>query len=177
VFLPYLRDDSTLARPWARPGTAGLEHRIGGLEKENITGNVSYDPDNHELMTKIRAEKVDRVAQEIPPLTVYGADEGDLLVVGWGSTRVAIEAAVDRANAKGLSVGAVHLRFVRPLPNDLGKVLGRFKKVLVPELNNGQLIKILRDRYLLPIEGFNKIQGMPFGPAELLERFEQTLAN
>ena len=177
VFHPYLRDEATLARPWARPGTAGLEHRIGGLEKENVTGNVSYDADNHELMTKIRAAKVERVVQEIPPLSVFGADEGDLLVVGWGSTRGAIESAVDRATAKGLKVGAVHLRFVRPLPTDLGDVLSRFGKVLVPELNNGQLIRILRDRYLLPMEGYNKIQGMPFGPAELLERFEHTLAN
>ena len=177
AFLPYVRDDTTLARPWARPGTPGLEHRIGGLEKAHETGNVSYDPDNHEFMTRLRAEKVERVTQEIPPLEIHGVDEGDLLVVGWGSTRGAIEVAVDRANENGHRVGAVHLSYVRPLPPDLGSVLSRFGKVIVPELNDGQLIRILRDRYLLPMEGYNKIKGMPFGPAELLERFEASLAS
>ncbi|NNE36583.1 MAG: 2-oxoacid:acceptor oxidoreductase subunit alpha, partial [Rhodothermales bacterium] len=137
VFLPYVRDEKKLARPWAIPGTAGLEHRIGGLEKEHETGNVSYDAENHEFMTKLRAEKIQRVQQEIPPVEIYGDQEGDVLVVGWGSTLGSIESAVEKARAKGLSVGSVHLRFVCPLPADLGSVFGRFKQLLVPELNNG----------------------------------------
>ncbi len=175
AFLPYVRDEKTLARPWAKPGTAGLEHRIGGLEKQHETGNVSYDPENHQFMTRLRADKVERVANEIPPIDVHGAKEGDLLVVGWGSTRGAIEAAVDRAVAAGHRVGSAHLRFVRPLPSDLGEVMSRFKHVLVPELNDGQLVRILRDRYLLPIHAYNKVMGLPFGPAELEAEFARIM--
>ncbi len=177
AFLPYRRDEETLSRPWAKPGTVGREHRLGGLEKEHETGNVSYDPENHQFMTNLRAEKVQRVTQEIPPLEVHGDDNGDLLVVGWGSTRGAIEAAVDRANKKGLSVGSVHLRYVRPLPSDLAEVMGRFKRVLVPELNDGQLVRILRAEYVLPLLAYNKVKGLPFGPAELLAEFERLLTN
>lgn len=170
VFLPYVRDEKTLARPWAKPGTAGLEHRLGGLEKEHETGNVSYEPDNHEYMVKLRAEKVQRVAQDIPPLEVFGEQEGDLLVVGWGSTQGAIETAVDACVARGLRVGATHLRHIVPLPNDLGKVLSRYEHVLAPELNNGQLIRLLRDQFLLPIAPLKKIKGMPFKAREIEEK-------
>ena len=174
-FLPYLRDEKTLARPWVKPGTPGLEHRLGGLEKEDKTGNVSYDPDNHEFMVKIRAEKVERVAQDIPPTDIYGEESGDLLIIGWGSTRGSIEAAVERARAKGLSVGSIHLRHIHPFPSDLPEIFARFDKLIVPELNNGQLVKILRDKYLLPFEPFTKIQGQPFKASEILERIESLL--
>ncbi len=174
-FLPYRRDDKTLARPWAIPGTAGLEHRIGGLEKENETGNVSYDPDNHELMTRLRAEKVERIAAELPPLDVFGENEGDVLVVGWGSTRGAIEAAVSSSIADGLKVGSVHLRYINPLPIDLKDVCGRFKHLLVPEMNDGQLVRILRDRYLLPFEPLNIIQGRPFKAREIRDQIESMI--
>ncbi len=167
VFLPYIRDEKTLARPWAKPGTAGLEHRLGGLEKEHETGNVSYEPDNHEFMVKLRAEKVQRVAQDIAPLEVFGEQEGDLLVIGWGSTQGAIETAVDTCVSRGLRVGATHLRHIVPLPNDLGKILSRYEHVLVPELNNGQLIRLLRDQFLLPIAPLQKIKGMPFKAREI----------
>jgi 2-oxoglutarate ferredoxin oxidoreductase subunit alpha len=175
VFLPYLRNEKTLSRPWAKPGTPDLEHRIGGLEKEHETGNVSYDSKNHEFMTKLREAKVERVQQEIPPLEVYGDQEGDLLVLGWGSTLGAIEAAVDVARSKGLSVGSTHLRWVRPLPADLGDVVSRFKQVLVPELNNGQLVRILRDKYLLPFQSYTKIQGSPFRSSELVAKIEELI--
>lgn len=175
VYLPYVRDETTLARPWAKPGTAGLEHRIGGLEKQHETGNVSYDADNHQFMTELRAEKVNRVRQDIPPLQMYGEASGDLLIIGWGSTRGSIEAAVDAARAKGLSVGAVHLRWVRPLPADLGEIVGRFKHVMVPELNYGQLVRILRDEYLLPFQSFCKIKGSPFRSGELLDKIEEMI--
>ncbi len=167
VFLPYVRDKETLARPWAKPGTAGLEHRLGGLEKEHETGNVSYEPENHEYMVKLRAEKVERVAQDIPPLEVFGAQEGDLLVVGWGSTQGAIETAVDACVARGLRVGAVHLRHLAPLPNDLGKILSRYEYALAPELNNGQLVRLLRERFLLPVASLRKIKGLPFKAREI----------
>ena len=167
VFLPYVRDEETLARPWAKPGTAGLEHRLGGLEKEHETGNVSYEPENHEYMVKLRAEKVERVAQDIPLLEVFGAQEGDLLVVGWGSTQGAIETAVDACVARGLRVGAVHLRHLAPLPNDLGKILSRYEYALAPELNNGQLVRLLRERFLLPVASLRKIKGLPFKAREI----------
>jgi 2-oxoglutarate ferredoxin oxidoreductase subunit alpha len=176
VFMPYLRDEKTLARPWVRPGVAGLEHRIGGLEKQHITGNVSYDPENHEFMVKLRQEKVDRIARELPPSTVYGDEAGDLLIVGWGSTRGAIEAAVDRARSKGQSVGSLHLRHLSPLPADLPTLFARYRNLLVPEMNNGQLVRILRDRYLLPFVPLNKIKGSPFKSAEINARVDELLA-
>ncbi len=174
-FLPYARDPETLARPWAKPGTPNLEHRIGGLEKQNETGNVSYDPDNHQLMTRLRAEKVERVAREFPPTKVYGDAEGDLLVIGWGSTRGAIEAAVDAARRRGQKVGSVHVRYVNPLPPDLGEIFGRFERLLVPELNNGQFVRILRDRFLLPFEPLNKVQGLPFKTSEITDKIDEML--
>jgi 2-oxoglutarate/2-oxoacid ferredoxin oxidoreductase subunit alpha len=167
VFLPYLRDEVTLSRPWARPGTPGLEHRIGGLEKANETGAVNYEPDNHEFMVRLRAEKVDRVATVIPPSELYGADEGDVLLVGWGSTRGALEAAVDRLRSRGIAVGHLHLRYLNPLPPDLADIFPRFRTLIVPELNNGQLVRILRDRFLLPFRPLNKIKGLPFRASEI----------
>ncbi|MEP0545610.1 MAG: 2-oxoacid:acceptor oxidoreductase subunit alpha [Rhodothermales bacterium] len=174
-FLPYLRDETTLARAWAKPGTPNLEHRLGGLEKDRETGGVSYDPENHEAMTKLRAAKVERVTAEIPPTKVMGDAEGDVLVVGWGSTRGAIEAAVKTARAEGLKVGRVHLRWLSPLPPDLSEVFGRFEKILVPELNNGQLVHVLRDRFLRPVESLAKIQGLPFKASEITARIRQMI--
>ena len=167
VFLPYVRANDTLARPWVRPGTKGLEHRIGGLEKENETGNVSYDPENHQLMTNLRAEKVAKVSQDIAPLSVYGDASGDVLVVGWGSTQGAIRVAVDRLRHRGLRVGTVQLRNLNPLPPDLGEIVSRYDKHLVPELNMGQLVRILRDKFLLPFVPLNKVQGRPFRASEI----------
>jgi 2-oxoglutarate ferredoxin oxidoreductase subunit alpha len=165
-FQPYGRDDR-LARPWAIPGTPGLEHRIGGLEKANLTGAVSYDGGNHELMCKLRAEKVRRIGDIIPPTEVHGALDGDVLVVGWGGTYGAIRAGVDRLLHDGHRVAHVHLRHLNPLPNDLGAILHRFKKVLVPELNLGQLSHLLRDRYLIDAVSYNKVQGKPFKESEI----------
>ena len=169
VFLPYVRDPDTLARPWAKPGTPGLEHRLGGLEKQHETGDVSYDPENHEFMTNLRADKVERVAQFIKPTEIYGHEEGDLLIVGWGSTDGVIKTAVDQLHNHGLKVGTVQLRYINPLPPDLGSILGRFDGYLVPELNKGQLVRILRDRFLLPFTALNKIQGQPFKASEIVE--------
>jgi 2-oxoglutarate ferredoxin oxidoreductase subunit alpha len=174
-FLPYARDKETLARPWAIPGTPGLEHRIGGLEKADRTGNVSYDAENHERMVLTRAEKVARVAQEIPPLEVFGPESGELLVVGWGGTYGAIHGAVRRAVDRGLSAAQVHLRHLNPLPPDLGEIMKRFQTVLVPELNTGQLRFLLRNEYLIDAVGMNKVQGRPFGVDEILKRIIQLL--
>ena len=168
-FLPYVRNPETLARVWAKPGTPDLEHRIGGLEKEHETGDVSYDPENHEKMVKLRAEKIMRVQQEIPPTTVYGEQEGDVLILGWGSTKGAIEEAVERLTAKGHAVGAVMLRHVWPLPPDLESVIDRYDRVVVPELNNGQLIRVLRDQYVRDFVPLNKIQGRPFRAEEIVD--------
>lgn len=175
-FYPYLRDETTLARPWAIPGTPGLEHRIGGIEKHHLTGNVSYDPENHQLMTNLRAEKVARIAQDIPEVEVTGAPEGDLLVVGWGGTYGAITSAVERVRAQGAAVSSVHLRYLNPFPRNLGDVLQRFKKVLVAELNNGQLALLIRARYLVDALSYAKVKGQPFKIAELVQRIEQVLA-
>ena len=174
-FFPYLREDETLARPWVRPGTPGLEHRIGGLAKEHITGNVSYSPANNEQMVRIRARKIAGIAREIPPTKVSGAQEGDVLVVGWGGTYGALEAAVQALVQRGKAVGHVHLRHMNPLPPDLPDVLSRFKKILVPELNLGQLVRILRAEYLVDAIGMNKIQGRPFKVAELVTRVQRLL--
>ena len=173
AFLPYVRDEETLARPWAKPGTPGLEHRLGGLEKQHETGNVSYDPANHQFMVRLRAEKVERVARRIPPTSVYGDSEGDVLVIGWGSTKGSIEAAVERSRNRGQKVGAVHLRWLNPLPPDLGELFGRFEHLLVPELNNGQLVRVLRDQFLLPFVSLSKIQGTPFRASEIEVEIER----
>jgi 2-oxoglutarate ferredoxin oxidoreductase subunit alpha len=175
AFLPYRRDETTLARPWATPGTPGLEHRVGGLEKQDGTGNVNYEPANHEYMTLIRAEKVNRIAQEIPPTELLGPETGAVLVVGWGSTRGAIESAVEQARTRGYPVSSLHLRHLHPLPPALDPIFARFTHLLVPELNNGQLVRLLRDRYLRPFIPFNKIQGQPFKASELVARIEALL--
>jgi len=161
-FMPYLRDADTLARPWAIPGTPGLEHRIGGLEKQDGRGNVSYLPENHQRMTDLRREKVARIAREIAPLTPYGVDSGKLLVVGWGGTYGAITTAVDEARARGHDVASVHLRHLNPFAPNLGDVLRRFERVLVAELNSGQLVRLLRAEFLVPAESLSKVQGQPF---------------
>src|SRR6266850_876994 len=159
-FFPYLRDPATLARPWVRPGTPGLEHRIGGIEKQDVTGNISYDPENHDHMVRMRAEKVRRVAQEIPPTSINGPATGDLLVVGWGGTYGSITAAVEQAQTAGKSVASIHLRHLNPLPPDLGHILREYRKVLVPEINSGQLVRVLRAEYLVDAVGFNRVRGL-----------------
>jgi 2-oxoglutarate ferredoxin oxidoreductase subunit alpha len=174
-FLPYQRDQR-LVRQWAIPGTPGLEHRIGGLEKEDVTGNVSYDPINHENMVKIRAQKVANVANEIPLLEVNGPEEGDLLVIGWGGTYGALVTAAQRSQRKGYKVAQAHLRYLNPMPRNIGEVLKRYKKVLVPELNAGQLRFLLRAQFLVDAVGLNKIQGRPFLVSEIEEKIEQLLA-
>jgi len=174
-FLPYLRDEVTLARPWAIPGTAGLEHRIGGLEKQHLTGNVSYDPQNHEMMVKLRAEKIERIANDIPLAEVEGEPEGDLLVVGWGSTYGSIRSAVSRVRERGKKVSHLHLTHLNPFPKNTGEILYKFKNVLVPEMNLGQLSKVLRAKYLVPTINLNKIQGLPFKAVEIETRIEEIL--
>ncbi len=174
-FAPYLRDPETLARPWAVPGTPGLEHRVGGIEKEEVTGNVSYMPDNHERMTQLRHEKVARIVQDIPPVEVNGPESGELLVVGWGGTYGAISSAVDVARERGHAVSQVHLRHLNPFPSNLGEVLGNFEKILVPELNRGQLVRLLRAEFLAPAEVLSKVQGQPFKIGEIVARIEEML--
>ena len=161
-FEPYQRDPETLARPWAKPGTPGLEHRVGGLEKSDITGHVSYDAENHEKMVEIRAEKVARIANDIPPTEVFGVQEGDILLLGWGGTYGAIRTTVEQCIQEGLSIAHVHLRHLNPFPNDLDDILKRFKRILIPELNTGQLRQLIRGTYLIDAIGFNKVQGQPF---------------
>jgi 2-oxoglutarate ferredoxin oxidoreductase subunit alpha len=172
-FFPYLRDPATLGRPWVRPGTPGLEHRIGGIEKQDVTGNISYDPENHDHMVRTRAEKVRRVAQEVPPLSINGPATGDLLVVGWGSTYGTITAAVERAQMEGKAVAAVHLRHLNPLPPDLGHILREYHKVLVPEINTGQLVRVLRAEYLVDAVGFNRVRGLPLATEDIYEAIIQ----
>jgi 2-oxoglutarate ferredoxin oxidoreductase subunit alpha len=174
-FLPYLRDPETLARPWAIPGTPGLEHRIGGLEKQDVTGNVSYDPQNHERMVHLRAEKVKRIANDIPPIEVHGDESGELLVLGWGSTAGAITGAVQAAHRRGLPVSRAHLRYLNPFPANLGEVLSRFRKVLVPEMNLGQLAFLLRGTYLKDVITYSKVQGLPFTRQQILDKIYEIL--
>jgi 2-oxoglutarate/2-oxoacid ferredoxin oxidoreductase subunit alpha len=171
-FAPYSRDEVTLARPWVVPGTPGLEHRIGGIEKQHITGNISYDPQNHEKMVKLRAEKIRRVADTLLPTEVYGDADG-VLVVGWGSTFGAIRMATQQCRERGIRVGQIHLRHINPLPNDLGALLRRYDKVLVPELNLGQLAHILRATYLVDAQPLTKVQGLPFLTREIVEGIER----
>ncbi len=170
-FAPYSRDPETLARPWAIPGTPGLEHRIGGLEKQDGSGNVSYDPQNHEHMIHVRAEKVARIARDIPPLEVHGEpDGGALLVLGWGSTAGAITGAVNLARREGLKVARAHLHHLNPFPANLGEVLARFERVLVPEMNLGQLALLIQGRFLKPVVSFPKVQGKPFYRFEIHQK-------
>jgi 2-oxoglutarate ferredoxin oxidoreductase subunit alpha len=174
-FQPYARNAETLAREWAIPGTPGLEHRIGGLEKEDGTGSISYSPANHERMQQLRHEKVARIAQDVPPVEVTGADRGDLLVLGWGSTSGAIDSAVEEAQALGHPVSSAHLRWLNPFPSNLGDVLRRFKRVLIPELNAGQLSLLIRARYLVDARSLSKVQGQPFKVGEIRARIESML--
>src|SRR5215212_8005025 len=175
TFQPYLRDEK-LVRPWAIPGTAGLEHRVGGLEKQNITGNVSYDPDNHQMMVKIRQEKVDKIADYIPEQKLdNGLEKGKVLVLGWGSTYGSIKSAVIELLAEGHAVSHAHLRYVRPFPKNLGDIIKNFEHVLIPELNNGQLIKIIRDQYLVDAKGYHKIMGIPLTKIELVDEIKKML--
>jgi len=172
-FHPLLRDPATLARAWAVPGTPGLEHRIGGLEKDYDTGHISYDPDNHARMTRARAAKIAGIANDIPPQHVaLGDDHGAVAVVGWGSTYGAIHRAVREARADGLDVSHIHLRYLNPFPRNLGELLQRFARILVPELNNGQLVHLLRAAYLVPAEGLSKVAGKPFKVAEIVDAIE-----
>ncbi len=172
-FYPYDRNPETLARPWAVPGTPGLEHRIGGLEKANITGNVNYDPDNHDAMVRLRAEKIAGIANDIPELEVDGDPKGKLLVVGWGSTQGAIKSAVEEVRKKEKSVSAIHLKYLNPFPRNLEEILGRFDKVLMPELNLGQLSMLIRSRFLIDTIGYNKVRGKPFRISELIQAIEE----
>jgi len=172
-FHPYRRNQETLARPWAIPGTPGLEHRLGGLEKQDVTGNISYDPINHEHMVRLRAAKVEAIAQDIPDLVPEGDSSGDLLIVAWGSTHGPITAALNTQRGKGARIGHVHLRHLNPLPRNLGEVIKRFKKVLVPEMNMGQLSMILRAKYLVDAIGYNKIQGKPFKQSEIEDKIQE----
>ncbi len=175
-FLAYMRDPETLARPWVKPGTPGLEHRIGGIEKQENTGNVNYEPQNHERMVRLRAAKVQAVAQDIPEIVPAGDPDGDLLIVGWGSTYGSITAALKAQRGKGRGrVGHVHLRHLNPFPSNLGDVLQRYKKVVVAEMNMGQLLMVLRAKFLVDAIGLNKVQGKPFQQAEIEAKIEELL--
>jgi len=175
-FMPYLRDEK-LSRPWALPGTKGLEHRIGGLEKQNITGNISYDPTNHEEMVHLRQQKVENVAHYIPLQTMdNGPETGDLLILGWGGTYGALKTATSILRGEGLNVSHAHLRYISPFPSNLGEILKGFKTVVVPELNNGQLVKIIRDKYFIDAIPYNKIQGLPFMSTEVVNKIKEILA-
>jgi 2-oxoglutarate ferredoxin oxidoreductase subunit alpha len=175
TFQPYARDPETLARPWAIPGTPDLEHRIGGLEKSDITGNVSYDAANHDKMVHLRAEKIEGIARDIPELETYGDDRGGLLVLGWGSTFGVIRSAVQRARAKGQKVSHAQLRYINPLPRNLGDVLARYDRVLMPEINLGQLRMIVRSKYLIDVVGLNKVSGRPFTITEVERKIDELI--
>jgi len=173
-FYPYLRDDN-LARPWAIPGTPGLEHRIGGLEKADVYGKVNYDPDNHDRMVKLRTEKVKRIANDIPDIEVDGDENGDLLVLGWGGTYGSIKDAVNKARKSGLRVSQAHLRYLNPLPKNTGLILKKFKKILIPEINLGQLAHIIRSEFLIPVEQLNLVRGLPLKVNDILEKINSLL--
>ena len=176
-FWPYLRDEETLARPWAVPGTAGIEHRIGGLEKGDGHGNISYDTDNHDTMTRLRQAKIDRIAASLPPLEVDDpTGDAKVLVIGWGSTYGPIGAGVRRVRKAGGRVAQVHLRHLNPFPRDLGEILKRYDKVLVPEMNLGQLSMLLRAEYLVDAIGYNQVRGLPLKAAELAEAIAELVA-
>ncbi len=176
-FYPYERDPETLARPWAVPGTPGLEHRIGGLEKLDILGTISYDPDNHHRMQLLRAEKVGRIARDIPRLEVFGPPEGELLILGWGSTYGAIRSAVERLQERGRKVAHAHLRYLNPFPSNTGDVVQAYDRVLIPEVNMGQLRMLIRSMFLVDAEGFNLVRGKPFQISEIQAKAEQVLGD
>jgi 2-oxoglutarate ferredoxin oxidoreductase subunit alpha len=175
TFLPYKRDEK-LVRAWAIPGVAGLEHRIGGLEKQNITGNVNYEPENHQLMINIREQKVENIADYIPLQTLdSGPDKGKILLLGWGSTYGAIKSAAQQLQSEGYAVSHAHLRYVRPFPKNLGEIINNFETIIIPEINNGQLIKIIRDKYLVDAKGYNKVMGIPITKTELVDAVKKYL--
>jgi 2-oxoglutarate/2-oxoacid ferredoxin oxidoreductase subunit alpha len=175
TFMPYSRDEQTLARPFALPGTPGLEHRIGGIEKQHITGNVNYDPENHHLMVKLRQEKIDRVVADIPLIEVMGEKTGKVLVLGWGSTYGSISSAVEKMQNEGKSVSSAHLRYLNPFPRNLGEVLGGFETVIIPEMNLGQLCTMIRAKYLVDAVPFSKVKGRPFQIREIVRKVEEYL--
>ena len=175
TFMPYARDEETLARPYAIPGTPGLEHRIGGIEKQHLTGNVNYDPENHHFMVKLRQEKVDRVANDIPLVEVFGEKSGKILVLGWGSTYGSITSAVEKLQREGKSVSSAHLRHLNPFPKNLGEVLRSFETVIVPEMNLGQLATMIRAKYLVDAIPFSKVKGRPFQIREIIRKVEEYL--
>jgi len=174
-YLPYLRNESTLARSWAVPGTAGLEHRVGGIEKAENTGHVSYDPENHHRMVELRQEKVNRIQNDIPETDVFGESHGDLLVLSWGGTYGACRSAAETLQDEGLKVSHVHLRWISPLPKDLGEILIQFKNVLVPEINLGQLLRLIRAEYLVDAQGLNLVRGRPIGASTIIDTVKNTL--
>jgi 2-oxoglutarate/2-oxoacid ferredoxin oxidoreductase subunit alpha len=176
-FWPYLRDPDTLARPWAIPGTPGLMHRVGGLEKEDGSGNISYTPDNHQRMVDLRAAKVAAIAADIPAVEPQGDADAELCVLGWGSTWAAIDAAIERQRRGGRKIAHVHLMHMNPLPPNLGDVLRSFRKVLVPELNLGQLARMVRAQYLVDAHSLGKVQGLPFTARELEHAMEEELSS
>jgi 2-oxoglutarate ferredoxin oxidoreductase subunit alpha len=174
-FLPYARDEQTLSRPYALPGTPGLEHRIGGIEKQHETGNVNYEPENHHFMVLLRQAKVDRAAQDIPEVEVFGDKTGKVLVLGWGSTYGSITSAVERMQREGKSVSSAHLRHLNPFPRNLGEVLAGFEKVIIPEMNLGQLATMIRAKYLVDAVPFSKVKGRPFQIREIVRKVEEYL--
>jgi len=174
-FMPYARNAETLARPYAIPGTPGLEHRIGGIEKQHITGNVNYDPENHHLMVRLRQEKIDRAANDVPLVEVFGKQTGKVLVLGWGSTYGSISSAVERLQGEGRSVSSAHLRYLNPFPKNLGEVLAGFETVIVPEMNLGQLCTMVRAKYLVDAIAFSKVKGRPFQIREIVRKVEEYL--
>ena len=174
-FLPYMRDDKTLARPWAIPGTPGLEHRVGGIETAENTGHVSYDPENHHKMVVLRQEKVNRIQNDIAKTEIFGQKSGDLLILSWGGTYGACRSASETLQEEGLKVSHVHLRWISPLPKDLGEILINFKNILIPEINMGQLLRLIRSEYLVDAKGLNLVRGRPIGAATIVERVKEEL--
>ena len=174
-FWPYLRDETTLARPWAIPGTPGLEHRIGGLEKADGSGNISYDPDNHNLMTLLRQAKIKAIEEDIDPLEWDGDDDAKVLVLGWGSTYGAIGAACRRLRLRDLKIARAHLKHLNPFPKNTGDLLKRFDKVIIPEMNMGQLSKLIRAEFLIDVISINQVKGLPFRAGDLEAQIEEHL--
>lgn len=173
TFLPYMRDVDTFARPWAVPGTPGLEHRVGGLEKDSLSGNVAYDPGNHQLMTDTRGWKVANIANDVPDIEVAGDSDAQILVLGWGSTYGSIRAACNRTRKAGTKVASAHLRHLNPLPNNLGQVLSSFDRILIPELNTGQLLKVIRAEFLIDATGLNQVTGEPFRVTDIEDKIAE----
>ena len=174
-YLPYKRDEKTLSRDWALPGTPGLEHRIGGLEKAAVSGNVSYDADNHDYMVKLRQDKIDIIADYIPELEIYGNPKGELLVLSWGGTYGACRAAVQKANESNMSVSHINLKYINPFPKNLAEILLKFNKVLIPEINLGQLSTIIRSKFLIDTINFNRVSGKPYTTSDIYEKIEQII--